>query len=260
MDCTNLNFLALPNEVRKHAENALKSFSGNGMPVFNQNIFDAIGKLREENRLFEIRLDEQENDIYVPVDEDYWFKLLNNDYIPGFAHGYKEAKETILSLKDDKEQQHFIVFSGVYRIDEKFTVPISELDGHQVVLESKMNSFGYQTGRFIGFWDFIFLNPQPFESLFLQKSESSVIAKGLQFHGTKMDFVELMVALKENGNLKATYTEIFEVCGKFFGVEIKYRDKYILDLKNNRNAGREVKLLNQLITALNNHVHKKIIR
>jgi hypothetical protein len=256
MDCSNLNFLALPDEVRKHAEKSLKSFSGSEKLIFNQNIFDAIGKLRDENQLYGIRIDDDENDVYFLADDDFWIGLLNNHYVPSFARGYNKAKEDLAALKSEKDEQAYVAFSGVYRVNENFKMPVKEIDGHQVVLASSMDGFGFETGKFIGYWDFIFSNPEPLESLFQRKSTQPLIAKGIQFYGTKMDFVELMVALKENGNLKATYKEVFDVCGKFFGVEIKYRDKYILDLKNNRNAGQEAKLLSQLITALNNRVAK----
>jgi hypothetical protein len=250
MDCSNLNFLALPDEVRKHAEKALKSFSGSGMLVFNQQIFDAIGKLREENQLFEMRLDEQENDVYLPVDEDYWMSLLKNEYFPAFARGYKEAKETIISLKVDVAQQHFTAFSGVYRVDENFTHPISELDGHQVVLDSKMNSFGYQTGQFIGFWDFIFLNPQPFEALFQVKSKSKPSSRrsGVEFHISKMNAIELVNSIIAIGDVTGTKKDIFATFSDFFGVELNHIYKYGGDV-DKRNAGNETKYVDALKSA-----------
>ncbi len=254
--CANLNFLALSSEVRKHAEKALKAFSGSDSLVFNDVISDAIAELRERNELYCVELDDKENDVYFLADDEVWHDIFKNSYVAEFVRGYAKANQILASLKGSPDQQNFTAFSGVYRVDERLNLPVTEMEEKQVLLPSVMGTFGFETGKYIAYWDFIFSNPMPFEQLFLQKSAQSPIAKGIQFHGTKMDFVELMVALKENGNLKATHKEIFDICGKFFGVEIKYRDKYISDLKNNRNAGQESKLLNQLVTALNNRVGK----
>jgi len=248
MDCAYLNFLALPDEVRRHAENALKTYTGSGTLVFDQERFDALGQLREKNEVFSVELDDEENDVYHPITDEGWGELVNQ-YAAAFTKGYADAQKAISIQPKDSEEQLFMVFSGVYGVDTKFEMPTVEIDGRQVVTHSAIERLGFRTGRFIAFWDFIFSNPQPFEKLFASKSKQPYVISSVKFRGTQMQLIELMYAMIANGDLPGTQKEIAEAFSGFFGVELDHIYKYREDL-NKRNDKRETKYLNALKESL----------
>lgn len=244
MDCAYLNFLALPDEVRRHAENALKTYTGSGTLVFDQERFDALGQLREKNEVFSVELDDEENDVYHPITDEGWGELVNQ-YAAAFSKGYADAQKAASILPKDSEEQLFMVFSGVYVVDTQFEMPTIEIDGRQVITHSAIERLGFRTGRFIAFWDFIFLNPEPFKKLFASKSKDMFTGNSVKFTGTKMQLIELMFAMIANGDLSGTKKEIAEAFSSFFGIELDHIYKYNDDV-NKRNSGQETKYLDAL--------------
>lgn len=87
--------------------------------------------------------------------------------------------------------------------------------------------------------------------------------KKIKFHGNNVEFVELVKALIENGNLKGTQKEIFKTLSEFFEIEVKHPDKTISDIKK-RNNGSETLFLDRLKESMITHItktaEKKIIR
>jgi hypothetical protein len=76
----------------------------------------------------------------------------------------------------------------------------------------------------------------------------------VKFHGTQTQFMELMKALTENGNLKGIQKDNIEICSNFFDIEIKYPSKLISDITNTRNNGSETLFLNELKKALLDYI------
>lgn len=74
----------------------------------------------------------------------------------------------------------------------------------------------------------------------------------VKFHGSQTEFIELIKALTENGNLKGIQKDNIELCSKFFDVEIKNPDQTLTKLKS-RNNGSETLFLDKLKTSLRNH-------
>ena len=74
----------------------------------------------------------------------------------------------------------------------------------------------------------------------------------VRFHGSQTEFIELIKALTENGNLKGIQKDNIELCSKFFDIEIKNPDQTLTKLKS-RNNGSETLFLDKLKTSLRNH-------
>nr|WP_315165621.1 hypothetical protein [uncultured Flavobacterium sp.] len=68
----------------------------------------------------------------------------------------------------------------------------------------------------------------------------------IKFYGSQTEFIELIKALTENGNLKGIQKDNIEICSKFFDIEIKNPNKLISDINNTRNTGRETLFLDEL--------------
>lgn len=75
----------------------------------------------------------------------------------------------------------------------------------------------------------------------------------VKFHGNQTEFIELIKALTENGNLKGIQKDNIEICSKFFNIEIKNPDQTLTKLKL-RNNGSETLFLDKLKTSLFNHI------
>ncbi|MFE3866940.1 RteC domain-containing protein [Flavobacterium sp. LS2P90] len=74
----------------------------------------------------------------------------------------------------------------------------------------------------------------------------------VKFHGSQTEFIELIKALTENGNLKGIQKDNIELCSKFFDIEIKNPDQTLTKLKS-RNNGSETLFLDKLKISLRNH-------
>ncbi|WP_138984268.1 hypothetical protein [Flavobacterium frigoris] len=74
----------------------------------------------------------------------------------------------------------------------------------------------------------------------------------VKFHGLQTEFIELIKALTENGNLKGIQKDNIELCSKFFDIEIKNPDQTLTKLKS-RNNGSETLFLDKLKISLRNH-------
>lgn len=75
----------------------------------------------------------------------------------------------------------------------------------------------------------------------------------VKFHGNQTEFIELIKALTENGNLKGIQKDNIEICSKFFGIEIKNPDKLITDIKNRINRS-ETLFLDKLKKSLFDYI------
>jgi hypothetical protein len=75
----------------------------------------------------------------------------------------------------------------------------------------------------------------------------------VKFHGNPTEFIELIKALTENGNIKGIQKDNIEICSKFFDIEIKNPDQTLTKLKS-RNNGSETLFLDKLKTSLFNHI------
>ena len=74
----------------------------------------------------------------------------------------------------------------------------------------------------------------------------------VKFHGSQTEFIELIKALTENGNLKGIQKDNIELCSKFFDIEIKNPDQTLTKLKS-RNNGSETLFLDRLKISLRKH-------
>jgi hypothetical protein len=81
-----------------------------------------------------------------------------------------------------------------------------------------------------------------------QKAENS-----LNWNGTQTEFIELIKALIENGNIKGTQTEIISKLSNVFNIEIKHPNKLITDIKI-RNNGSETLFLDKLQKSLFDYI------
>jgi hypothetical protein len=79
----------------------------------------------------------------------------------------------------------------------------------------------------------------------------------VKFHGSQTEFIELIKALTENGNLKGIQKDNIEICSDFFGIEIKHPAKLISDINNTRNTGGETLFLDKLKKSLYNYIQQQ---
>lgn len=75
----------------------------------------------------------------------------------------------------------------------------------------------------------------------------------LNWKGSQTEFIELIKALIENGNLKGTQTEIINQLSKVFSIDIKHPSKLITDIKK-RNNGSETLFLDKLQKSLLDYI------
>lgn len=75
----------------------------------------------------------------------------------------------------------------------------------------------------------------------------------LNWKGTQTEFIELIKALIENGNIKGTQTEIISKLSKVFNIDIKHPNKLITDIKK-RNNGSETLFLDKLQKSLLDYI------
>lgn len=75
----------------------------------------------------------------------------------------------------------------------------------------------------------------------------------VKFHGNQTEFIELIKALTENGNLKGIQKDNIDTCCKFFDIEIKYPAKLINDFKI-RNNGSETLFIDKLKKSLFDYI------
>jgi hypothetical protein len=75
----------------------------------------------------------------------------------------------------------------------------------------------------------------------------------INWNGTQTDFIELVKALIENGNLKGTQTEIIKSLSNVFNIKINNENKLINDIKI-RNNGSETLFLDKLKKTLFDYI------
>lgn len=75
----------------------------------------------------------------------------------------------------------------------------------------------------------------------------------LNWNGTQTDFIELVKALIENGNIVGTQTEIIKSLSNIFNFKINNENKIINDIKN-RNNGSETLFLDKLKKSLFDYI------
>lgn len=89
----------------------------------------------------------------------------------------------------------------------------------------------------------------------LNKTRPRVLATEnlLNWNGTQTEFIELIKALVENGNIKGTQTEIISKLSNVFNIDIKHPNKLITDIKK-RNNGSETLFLDKLQKSLLDYI------
>lgn len=75
----------------------------------------------------------------------------------------------------------------------------------------------------------------------------------LNWNGTQTEFIELVKALIENGNIKGTQTEIIKSLSNVFNIKINNENKLINDVKT-RNNGSETLFIDKLKRALFDYI------
>lgn len=75
----------------------------------------------------------------------------------------------------------------------------------------------------------------------------------LKWNGTQTEFIELVKALIENGNVKGTQTEIISKLSNVFNIKINNENKLINDIKT-RNNGSETLFLDRLQKSLFDYI------
>jgi len=75
----------------------------------------------------------------------------------------------------------------------------------------------------------------------------------LNWNGTQIEFIELVKALIENGNIKGTQTETIKSLSNIFNFKINNENKTINDIKN-RNNGSETLFLDKLKKTLFDYI------
>jgi hypothetical protein len=93
-------------------------------------------------------------------------------------------------------------------------------------------------------------NNAQIENVILQNTSQQ---SSLKWNGTQTEFIELVKALIENGNIKGTQTEIIRILSNVFNLEIKNPNKLINDLKL-RNNNSETLFLGRLQKTLFDYI------
>ena len=75
----------------------------------------------------------------------------------------------------------------------------------------------------------------------------------LNWNGTQTEFIELIKALIENGNIKGTQTEIINKLSNVFNIKINNENKLINDIKT-RNNGSETLFIDRLQKSLFDYI------
>lgn len=89
------------------------------------------------------------------------------------------------------------------------------------------------------------------------KNEATMpITSKYKFHGTQTEFIELIKALVENGNLKGVQKDIINDLSAFFDIEIKHPNKLIQDIRK-RNIGSETLFLDKLNSSLSDFITRE---
>ena len=85
------------------------------------------------------------------------------------------------------------------------------------------------------------------------KKQNPKNENNLNWNGTQIEFIELVKALIENGNIKGTQTEIIKSLSNIFNFKINNENKTINDIKN-RNNGSETLFLDKLKKTLFDYI------
>ena len=85
------------------------------------------------------------------------------------------------------------------------------------------------------------------------KKQNPKNENNLNWNGTQIEFIELVKALIENGNIKGTQTETIKSLSNIFNIKINNENKTINDIKN-RNNGSETLFLDKLKKTLFDYI------
>lgn len=88
------------------------------------------------------------------------------------------------------------------------------------------------------------------DSLHMKKNNDE---NTLNWNGTQTEFIEIVKALIENGNIKGTQTEIISKLSNVFNIKINNENKLINDIKT-RNNGSETLFLDKLQKSLYDYI------
>ena len=129
-------------------------------------------------------------------------------------------------------------------------------DIYAFILESQLYTFHY-----IDFLDCFDYNKRDRSILsftkiidFLKiKKQNPKNENNLNWNGTQIEFIELVKALIENGNIKGTQTETIKSLSNIFNYKINNENKTINDIKN-RNNGSETLFLDKLKKTLFDYI------
>lgn len=192
-------------------------------------------------------------------------------------------KEIIFSAKEYKEkyndllQSYLIEYEDYEEIDfinieiQRYTDFITDLEQLEVTLnyltdlgsdidavisESQLYTFHYID--FLDSFDYkkrdrsILSFTKIIEFLDIKKQDPKN-ENNLNWNGTQIEFIELVKALIENGNIKGTQTETIKSLSNIFNFKINNENKTINDIKN-RNNGSETLFLDKLKKTLFDYI------
>jgi hypothetical protein len=190
-------------------------------------------------------------------------------------------KEIIFSAKEYKEkyndllQSHLLEYEDYEEIDfinieiENYEEYIGILDELEIKINDtsdyQLNS-GYiesllETFELLDFEGCIDYNKRDRSILsftkiidFLKiKKQNPKNENNLNWNGSQIEFIELVKALIENGNIKGTQTETIKSLSNIFNFKINNENKTINDIKN-RNNGSETLFLDKLKKTLFDYI------
>lgn len=170
--------------------------------------------------------------VNLPIDQafDRWFRIETGTDLKTFSI----SEKTFNIIFEDENKKHYHKIYNDFR---------ESSDG----MEKKVKQSRLSFAKIISFLE-------------TKKSEivtnSQIIMEAentLNWNGNQTEFIELIKALIENGNIKGTQTEIISKLSTVFNIDIKNQNKLINDLKL-RSNGSETLFLDKLKKSLYNYI------
>lgn len=183
-----------------------------------------------------------------------------------YKEKYNDLLESYLLQYEDYEEIDFIN-AEIQRYNDSIN-DLKQLEQNQdhwlnmgsdidlIISESQLYTFHYID--FLELFDYkkrdrsIISFTKIIEFLEIQK-QNPKNENNLNWNGTQIEFIELVKALIENGNIKGTQTEIIKSLSNIFNFKINNENKVINDIKN-RNNGSETLFLDKLKKTLFDYI------
>lgn len=216
----------------------------------SKEIITTFEKYKES---YEVRL-ENHKATYIDFDELHFINSELGFYNGCYATANVTQQRLIVNNPDYSEYQYRYMnefeYNEIWQIDSKFS------ENYEIKSLIKDERKWLTDGYNIEICDQLTTSFSKIIEYLNIKINTRANSNGFQkvkFHGSQTEFIELIKALTENGNLKGIQKDNIEFCSKFFDIEIKNPDQTLTKLKS-RNNGSETLFLDKLKISLFNHI------